>query len=339
VLSVSVVVRCFNEELHLGNLLEAVASQEGVTPEVIVVDSGSTDGSVRIAESAGARILHIKKEDFTFGRSLNIGCAAATADFIVIASAHVIPSRSDWLLQMLEPFENPNVAKVYGRQIGDESSRFSEHEVFAKQFPAVSNAVQTVPFCNNANSAIRTELWQRNPYDETLSGLEDVAWGKWALENGFVLAYNADAVISHIHHESPSRILNRYRREALALKRILPDSHMGFGMFAKLLCQNILNDEVRAVKAGKFWRYWREIVMFRTMQYWGTYTGLSSRSVLTEEMLTRFYYPRELGKIQRLKSRLTSSNSQGEVVNASGGRPSTHEGPFGTGSGEELPEP
>ena len=334
--SVSVVIRCFNEEEHLGNLLQAVAVQEGVRPEVIVVDSGSTDDSVRIAEASGARVLHIEKEDFTFGRSLNLGCAAATAEFIVIASAHVVPERNDWLLQMLRSFEDPDVAKVYGRQIGHTSSRFSEHEVLAKQFPPESNAEQASPFCNNANSAIRTELWRRHAYDETLSGLEDLAWGKWATENGFLLAYNAEAVITHIHHEAPSRILNRYRREAVALKRIFPDSHMSFWVFVKLLCQNILNDQVRAVKAGRFWRYGWEVVMFRTLQYWGTYTGLSSRSVLTEEMLTRFYYPRELGQIQRLKGRFSKTRTQVEVVNASGRRSRTNESAFGTGPGEEL---
>jgi glycosyltransferase involved in cell wall biosynthesis len=330
------VIRCFNEEAHLGNLLEAVEAQRGVDAEVIVVDSGSTDRSVSIAKAAGAKILEISPDEFTFGRSLNIGCAAATGEFIAMASAHVVPHRTDWLRQLLQPFENPQVAKTYGRQVGHWSSRFSEHEVLAKQFPADSNFSQAVPFCNNANSAIRSDLWRRNHYDEALSGLEDLAWGKWAIENDFLLAYNAAAVVSHIHHEAPSQILNRYRREAIALKRILPDSHMSFLKFAKLMCQNILNDEVRALRAGKFWRYAWEIVMFRTMQYWGTFTGLNSRSDLTDEMLMRFYYPREFGKVQRLKSRFLRSRAQDEVRNAGGDRSLTHEGALGTGAGEEL---
>jgi len=67
-------------------------------------DSGSTDA---IAAQYGAKVEHIPPAEFTFGRSLNRGLAAATCDLVVIASAHIYPVYPDWLERLLEPFQDP----------------------------------------------------------------------------------------------------------------------------------------------------------------------------------------------------------------------------------------
>jgi cellulose synthase/poly-beta-1,6-N-acetylglucosamine synthase-like glycosyltransferase len=99
------------------------------------------------------RILSIRPEQFSFGRSLNLGCSAASGEFIVIASAHVYPVYKDWLEQLLAPFVDPDVALVYGRQRGNEQTKYSEQQIFVRWFPAQSCPRQEHPFCNNANAA------------------------------------------------------------------------------------------------------------------------------------------------------------------------------------------
>jgi glycosyltransferase involved in cell wall biosynthesis len=54
--------------------------------EIILVDSGSTDATLSIAMRYPVKLLSIKSEDFSFGRSLNVVCAGATGEFIVVAS-------------------------------------------------------------------------------------------------------------------------------------------------------------------------------------------------------------------------------------------------------------
>ncbi|HSS97221.1 MAG TPA: glycosyltransferase family A protein, partial [Terriglobales bacterium] len=125
-LRVSIVIRAYNEEKHLGHLLDAIRRQTLRKPEIILVDSGSRDSTIAIARSHDARILHIKPKNFTFGRSLNIGVAAARGEIVVIASAHVLPMRSDWLANLAAPFQDPKVALTYGKQRGSKESRFSE---------------------------------------------------------------------------------------------------------------------------------------------------------------------------------------------------------------------
>ena len=151
--TVSIIIRCFNEERHIGTLLEEVFRQTVHEPQVIVVDSGSTDGTLGIVARFPVRLVRVRPADFTFGYSLNQGCRVATGAYLAIASAHVVPCGTDWLRRLIEPFADPKVALVYGRQVGDERTRFSEHQLFAKQYPPQSNLDQPTPFCNNANAA------------------------------------------------------------------------------------------------------------------------------------------------------------------------------------------
>ncbi|HEY3248794.1 MAG TPA: glycosyltransferase family A protein, partial [bacterium] len=162
----SVVIRCFNEEAHIGRLLDGLAHQTVSGLDIVVVDSGSTDRTLDIVSRYPARVVSIRPEEFSFGRSLNAGCQAASGEFVVIASAHTYPVYDDWIEQMLAPFADPQVALVYGRQRGDAGTRYAERQVFSAWFPPESNLAQSHPFCNNANAAIRRALWTRWPYDE-----------------------------------------------------------------------------------------------------------------------------------------------------------------------------
>ena len=132
---VSIIIRCLNEEQHIGRLLSGIMEQTTQAVEIIVVDSGSTDATLSIAARYPVRIISIRPEDFSFGYALNVGCQAAQADILLFASAHVYPVYKDWLAQMLAPFANPKVALVYGKQRGNEVTKYSEHQVFAAWFP------------------------------------------------------------------------------------------------------------------------------------------------------------------------------------------------------------
>jgi len=101
--SVSVVIRCFNEEEHIGRLLTGLLKQTRPPDQIVVVDSGSTDATLSIAAQFPVQIEHIAPDQFSFGRSLNIGCRAATGELIAIASAHVYPVYDSWLALLATP--------------------------------------------------------------------------------------------------------------------------------------------------------------------------------------------------------------------------------------------
>ncbi|MCK4692385.1 MAG: glycosyltransferase family 2 protein, partial [Anaerolineales bacterium] len=135
----SIVIRAHNEEQHIGRLLIGIMQQTVKQVEIVVVDSGSTDATVAIASRYPVKIVNIRPEEFSFGRSLNLGIEQATSEFVVIASAHVYPMYPDWLEQLLLPFSDPQVALVYGKQRGNQISKFSERQHLANLYPEKSS--------------------------------------------------------------------------------------------------------------------------------------------------------------------------------------------------------
>lgn len=291
---ISIVIRTFNEGKWLGPVLDAVATQEldNKTMEVVLVDSGSTDETLSIAEKHGCRIVHIKKDEFTFGRSLNMGCDAAVGRALVFISGHCIPASPRWLLNLVTPLGVDGMVYTYGRQQGHEISRYSEEQLFRKYYPDTSQLPQQGFFCNNANSAILKEHWNENPYDEELTGLEDMDLAKKLVNKGHKIGYVADAPVIHIHEESWHKVKVRYEREAIALQAIMPELHVHFSDFLRYFFSGVMLDWGQAISDKKFFRVAGEVLAFRFMQYWGTYAGANEHRRLSRRRKEEYFYPR-----------------------------------------------
>lgn len=303
----SLVVRAFNEEQHIARLFTGISQQGLKNLEVILVDSGSTDATIAIASAADwhfpVRIVHIQPEEFSFGRSLNLGFEKTRGELVVIASAHIYPVYPDWISKLLAPFQDPQVALTYGKQRGNSTTHFSESQVFARWYPETSTPRQDHPFCNNANAAVRRGLWEAHQYDETLSGLEDLEWAKWAMSQGYAIAYSAEAEIIHVHHDSPQGIYNRYRREAMAFKRIFPQERFNIWDFCRLFLSNVSSDLYLSIRERKLFKVIWEVIWFRFEQFWGTYQGYRQSGPLTKELRKTFYYPSGVGSGVELQPR------------------------------------
>ena len=225
---VSVVIRTLNEARHLPALLDGIRRQDcpGIEVETVLVDSGSTDGTLDIARKHATKVMNIRKEEFSFGRSLNIGCAAATGDVLVFVSGHCIPTTPNWIATLIAPLDQQGIAYCYGGQVGDETSHFSERQIFAKYFPQHDKVPQAGYYCNNANAALLKRVWQEHPFDEDLPGLEDMHLGKRLVANGHKLGYVASAAVYHLHNETWVQVRRRFEREAIALQHIMPEVHL-----------------------------------------------------------------------------------------------------------------
>lgn len=288
---VSIIVRAYNEEEHFERLLLGLCAQRRKPDEIILVDSGSTDSTVDIGRRYGCRVIPIDKHEFTFGRALNRGCAAAVGDICIFVSAHVYPLYDDWLEKLVEPFKDDRVVLTYGRQRAGDVNKFSEGQIFARWFPPHSVCPQKSYFCNNANAAIRRTTWNALPYDEALTGLEDLAWAKAAQARGGLIAYMAEAEIVHLHDETWEQVQNRYRREAIAMRAI--DEHAKFTRLdlGWLLFQHVLSDGLLALQQRVFHREIGSIIKFRYNQLLGTWRGFNGPPDVSAELRARFYYP------------------------------------------------
>lgn len=293
-MKVSIVIRTYNEERHLPSVLEKIASQrtDSLSKEVIIVDSGSEDRTRDIGESFGCQIVRIAKNDFTFGRSLNVGCAAAAGQYLAFVSGHCVPATDAWLANLIKPLQDDICVYTYGRQIGNGDSKFSERQLFKKYFPEVSSTPQQGYFCNNANAALRREVWEAHQFNEELPGLEDMELGKRLVERGLNLGYVAEAPVFHLHDESWRKMHRRYEREAIALQRIMPEVHVSYFDFLRYSASAILLDAGAALQERVLLKRFPEIVIFRLLQFLGAYQGNHETRKMSRVLKEKYFYPK-----------------------------------------------
>jgi glycosyltransferase involved in cell wall biosynthesis len=306
----SIIIRTLNEEKHLDELLSTIECQEtdGLDYEVILVDSGSEDNTLQIAASHGCKILHITREEFSFGRSLNMGCEAASGEFLVMVSGHCVPTDEQWLRKICQPLIQDGASYSYGRQIGDATSRYSECCIFAKYYPAQSRIPQQGFYCNNANSVIRKSAWARHQYDEELTGLEDMELAQRLVNDGNKIAYVAEACVYHYHEETWKHVKRRFEREAIALQKIMPQVHIHIQDLVRYIFSSIWLDWKNAIRDKVFISKAFEIVRYRFLQYWGSYVGNHDHRKLSHAQKEEYFYPDELRRKNEAEHRRAIAN-------------------------------
>ncbi|MDA8986208.1 glycosyltransferase [Luminiphilus sp.] len=288
---VSIVVRTLNEEKYLDELLSSIAGQRKIEPEVVVIDSGSTDRTIEIARQHGCKITNIEKKDFSFGRSLNKACEFASGDVLVFISGHCVPFDELWLLSLVDPILSGEVDYCYGRQVGRHPSKFSENQLFLKYYPAKSAIPQNGIFVNNANAAISRDAWEKFLFDEELTGLEDMHLANRMVRTGGKVGYSAMSVVYHIHDETWGQTRRRYERESLALQKIMPEVQVGFFDTVRYIVLGVMHDCVAALRQGCLLRNFISIFSFRVAQYMGTYSGNNFHRQMSRRRKEAYFYP------------------------------------------------
>ena len=204
--TVGVVIRTLDESELIGRCLETLRAQRGdFDVDVLVVDSGSSDGTVEIARSHGARIVELSPGDFDYSRSLNLGIDEVRGDLVVSLSAHAIPIDEGWLESATAPFQRPEVAGVSTRQVPWPDAPWREvkrlKQVFTEAPRTFSRLDAEGLLFSNAASAIRRSVWQEHPF--TLPAVEDLDWAQRVVAVGWSIVYEPRTAVFHSHRESP----------------------------------------------------------------------------------------------------------------------------------------
>jgi rhamnosyltransferase len=213
----SVIVRAKDEAADIERCLLRVRAQS-VDVELLVVDSGSTDGTLDIARRHADRVIEIAPEAFTFGGALNTGAAAASAPVHVAISAHCFLERDDWVERAVAHFEDPQVAGAFGIRTGLDGRPLEQAERVSGPGP---RSVPYWGFTNHA-SAWRAATWQQLPMDETLGACEDREWFWRALAHGWAFVADPALWVSAAHRREAGipALYRRTRKEAAALSEI-----------------------------------------------------------------------------------------------------------------------
>jgi rhamnosyltransferase len=292
---ISIIIRTYNEERYLNDLLNAISNQtvNDHKVEIIIVDSGSTDNTLDIANSFNCTIKKIEKVNFSFGRSLNLGCITSNGEILIFISGHCIPANEFWLQNLINPIIKNEVILTYGKQIGGTNTKFSELQIFEKYFPIESKIPQIGFFCNNANAAILKSEWNKFKFDEDLTGLEDMYLAKKLYDSGLLLGYVSNAIVYHLHHENWGKIKNRFEREAIALQKILPEVQISFFDLIRYIFSSILIDYKVSIQHKFYFIKLPEIIYYRTAQYWGSYKGNHLNRLISKKIKDQYFYPKQ----------------------------------------------
>jgi rhamnosyltransferase len=196
---VSIIIRTYNEERWIAHCLREIFNQAFDSFEVILVDNNSTDHTVEVAKRYPiASVVYI--ENFFPGKAINDGIKATTGNYIVCISAHCIPTNRHWLNNLYNNFrENKKIAGVYGRQLPLPYTSDADKRDLLMTFGRDKKVQVKDYFFHNANSMFPRMVWNKLPFDESATNIEDRIWGKSVIEAGYEIAYEPNASVYHHH--------------------------------------------------------------------------------------------------------------------------------------------
>ncbi|MFA5094772.1 MAG: glycosyltransferase [Candidatus Omnitrophota bacterium] len=203
---VSIIIRTRDEERWITQCLSSVFEQEYKDFEVILVDNESQDKTLEKAKQFRLAKV-VKCSDYLPGKALNIGIREAKGELIACLSGHCIPVNGKWLGALVKALDDDKVAGVYGRQEPMSFTPDMDKRDLALVFGLDRRVQAKDSFFHNANSMIRREIWQKIPFDESVTNIEDRVWAQKVLQAGYGIVYEPDASVYHYHgiHQDGNR--------------------------------------------------------------------------------------------------------------------------------------
>lgn len=190
--------------------LKAIFNQDYKDFEVIIVDNKSTDATVAKAKAFNVKIVNI--EEYLPGRALNIGISHSQGKFLCFLSGHCIPVDNSWLTNLMRNFNDEQAAGVYGRQEPMSSTSDVDKRDLLNLFGLDKKIQIRDSFFHNANSMIKRDIWEKVPFDEKVTNIEDRVWAAQVLKRGYKIIYEPEASVYHYHgvhqNNNPKRCYN-----------------------------------------------------------------------------------------------------------------------------------
>ncbi|HEY3853993.1 MAG TPA: glycosyltransferase family 2 protein [Verrucomicrobiae bacterium] len=216
---VSIILRSFNEAWALRETLPGLAVQDWKNWELIVIDSGSTDGSVELIRAAKPRHFH-QIDNYNPARVLNMGMKLASSEYGIFLNADATPQGSDWLRPLATALKNPGTAAAFGRQIPRPDCRAVFAHDYARCFGETREAVRWEHFFSMVSSGLRKDIWAKRGFLESMQYSEDDEYTRWCLAKCFDVVYCPDSVVMHSHNYSAAQAYKRMYGESRALAAV-----------------------------------------------------------------------------------------------------------------------
>ena len=228
---ISVLIPVRNGGDELARCLDAIAAQRIEAEfEVVVIDSGSTDGTPARAREHGARVLEIAADEFHHGATRNLAAREARGEIVVWTTHDAYPEDEHWLARLTAPLRagEERVAGVYGRQIAHRDASPPEQYFLdflygpssrLQRATGVEELTMETTLFSNANSAMPRRLLLDHPFAEDVLIAEDQDWSRRMLLAGWSIRYVGDAAVRHSHAYTMFTAFRRFFESGVAGSR------------------------------------------------------------------------------------------------------------------------
>lgn len=215
---ISIVMRSFNEAWALRETLPALAAQDWQNLELIVIDSGSTDGSQDLIRAARpVHFIQITPQEYNPSRVMNHGMRLAGSERVIFLNADATPQNSHWLRPLADTLADDRVAACFGRQI----PRPDCQAVFAcdydRCFGPDRESARWDHFFSMVSSGLRKDVWSQRGFREDLQYAEDDEYTRWCRAQGYQVSYVEESVVMHSHNYTPQQSWKRAYGDARAI--------------------------------------------------------------------------------------------------------------------------
>jgi rhamnosyltransferase len=229
-LRTSILILTKNDADGVSACLGAVYSQKYTGSfEVLVVDSGSTDGTLDAVRRFPVRLKQIPPETFHHARTRNFAARHAKGEILVFLSQDAVPASGEWLHEMVSNFNDSAIGAVYGRQLPKLGSSLERQDALSTLYgeqklvkdPASQQERGYLFYhFSDVNAALRRSVWQSSLFPENLKVFEDLGIAKRILDAGWKIAYEPAAAVFHSHRHTTSGLFKRYFDIGCTLKML-----------------------------------------------------------------------------------------------------------------------
>jgi rhamnosyltransferase len=216
----TIVMRSYNEAWALRETLPALKAQDYTNWELIVIDSGSTDGSQElIREFKPAHFIQITPQEYNPSRVMNRGMNLARAETVIFLNADATPQGEQWLRPLVEALANPRVAACFGRQIPRPDCQAVFACDYSRCFGADRESAGWGHFFSMVSSGLRKEVWKLRGFREDLQYAEDDEYTRWCKSEGYEVHYIPESLVMHSHNYTFQESFKRASGDARAIAK------------------------------------------------------------------------------------------------------------------------
>lgn len=221
-IKISVIIPTLNAEAYLEELVGRLKTQQQEVAQIMIIDSGSGDGTVDLATSLGAKVITINPDcdSFDHGATRNRAAELAEGNILIFMTQDALPANNETIGRLIKPLESDLTVVSYARQIAFDRASSSEKFLRLANYPPrvivkssqeiKQMGIKTFQNSNVCSAYRRAEFEKLGRFPAPVVCNEDMLFAAKAIFAGYRVCYNADALVLHNHALKIKDLFRRY---------------------------------------------------------------------------------------------------------------------------------